>query len=239
MTDAHLKEIFTTASDEGKDKNGIIMALVTEGGLDVTVAVREYTKLAREAGLVLSPKERTDKINAQLDDWDGEWTDSTARKDLAESLADEYEISPATAMAHIKKYAEEHDIELPTVQRTSAEDMVAFVSECHEDGDDRATIVEKLQDEFGYTANSAASAYSRATRELGIATGRSGPKADISAVVTFIRENANLPKKDAVAKMVEELGYAESTAATFFTYLNFAKEYARQEMEAAGMSQAA
>jgi len=231
-----LKEVFNTALSNGADKNGLIMALVNEGGLDVTVAVREYTKLAREAGIVLSPADRTSKINADLDthlENDGDIVASGARKELAENLADTYEVSTATAVAHIKKYAEDKGIELPSVQRTSAEDMVAFVNECIESEDDRATVVEKLQDEFGYTSNSAASAYSRATRELGISTGGSGPKANISEVVAFIRNNEGMAKKDAVVKMHEELGYAESTAGTFYTYLNFAKEYSRQELEAA------
>ena len=231
-----LKEVFNTALSNGADKNGLIMALVNEGGLDVTVAVREYTKLAREAGIVLSPADRTSKINADLDthlENGGDIVASGARKELAENLADTYEVSTATAVAHIKKYAEDKGIELPSVQRTSAEDMVAFVNECIESEDDRATVVEKLQDEFGYTPNSAASAYSRATRELGISTGGSGPKANISEVVSFIRNNEGMAKKDAVVKMHEELGYAESTAGTFYTYLNFAKEYSRQELEAA------
>jgi len=233
---SELKEIFDLALEDGADKNGLIMALVNDGGLDVTVAVREYTKLAREAGIVLSPADRTAKINVEIDahlEEDGDIIASGARKELAENLADTYEVSVATAIAHIKKYAEDKGIELPSVQRTSAEDMVAFVDECIKSEDDRATVVEKLQDEFGYTPNSAASAYSRATRELGISTGGSGPKANISEVVSFIRTNEGMAKKDAVALMHEELGYAESTAGTFYTYLNFAKEYSRQEMEAA------
>ena len=231
-----LKEIFETALSSGADKNGLIMALVTEGNLDVTVAVREYNKLARETGLVLAPAERTAKINDELADWlanGGDLVDSTTRKELAENLADKYEVSQATSVAHIKKYAEDNGIELPSVQRTSAEDMIAFVGTCVEEGDDRATVVEKLQDEFGYTVNSSASAYSRAARELGISTGGSGPKANISEVDSFIRGNEGMAKKDAVKKMHEELGYAESTAGTFYTYLNFAKEYSRQELEAA------
>lgn len=230
MTDTNLNEIFEANKDKGKDE--IIMALHTQGGLNIMQAVREYNKLAKDAGLILGAKERTEKVNEILNSFDEAMLqDNESRKEIIERIADEFDVSTVTAYQHVKKYCEENDIELPTVQRTSLEDMVAFVKDKLDEKMERSEVVKALQDEMGYTANSAASAFSRATRELGLSTGRAGPKADISDVVAFMRENRALPRKAAVAKMVEELGYAESTANAFYTYQSMAEEWARQETE--------
>ena len=58
MSEVNLQEILDAKISEGK--NATIMALAN-AGLDVTVAVREYNKMAREAGLILSAKERAEK----------------------------------------------------------------------------------------------------------------------------------------------------------------------------------
>ena len=229
-----IKTIFDNCVEQGMDKNATIMALAQEGGLDITKAVREYNSLARDAGLIMSTKERNEKINEFLSEVDPEdIQEAESRKELVNQIADDYDLSTASAAQHIKKFAEANEIELPTVQRTSLEDMVQFVKEQLDAGLERADVVAALQEEMGYTANSAASAYSRATRELGLSSGGSGAKAPIDEVVKFIRDNLELPRKQAVIKMCEEFGYAESTANSFYIYLNFAQEYSRQEMEEA------
>ena len=106
--------------------------------------------------------------------------------------------------------------------------MVQFVKELLESGKDRKEVVQELQNEMGYTANSAASAYSRATRELGLSQGRVSNTVPLSELVTFIRTNKALPRKKLAKLMSQELGYAESTANSFLTYVNFAEEWAKQ-----------
>ena len=230
--DTQYKEVFDANIESGKD--AVIMALHSECKLPITTAVRTYTQLARSAGVVLDTKARTDRINAVLIEQDPASLQTVeGRKELIEQFADEFDISTATAAQHIKKFCDENDIELPTVQRTSLEDMVAFVKDKLDEGSTRSEVVEALQEEMGYTANTAASAYSRATRELGLSTGRTGPKASIADVVTFMRNNLDLGRKAAAKKMHDEIGYAEATAMAFYTYLPLAQEYARQELEAA------
>ena len=121
---------------------------------------------------------------------------------------------------------------LPSQNRNSLEDMVKFVEELIGADKKRPEIVEALQNEMGYTANSAASAYSRATRELGISTGRVGTSVPLSELVEYVRANQGMPRKDLVQAMHNDLGYAESTANSFLTYVNFAKEWAKQEIAA-------
>lgn len=231
---SELKEIFDACTEAGDDKNATIMKLATDGGIDITAAVREYNKLAREAGLILSVSDRTEKINEMLADIDeGTFADADARRELAETIATDYDVSMATATAHIRKFAEEQGIELPSANRNTIEDLLAYVKEAVDNGKNRNEVVEGLQSDMGYTKNSAASAWSRASRELGIATGAAGARVPLEDTVAVIREVEHLSRKEAVAELCDRLGYAESTANSFFTYLNFAKEYARQEADSA------
>jgi len=224
---AELTELFQAALEADLDKNATIMKLATEGGVDITQAVREYQKLARGAGITLGAKERTKKVDEMLEDAD--LTDSDVRKEMLTLIADTFDVSEATAGAHIRKYAEEAGVELPSQNRNSLVDMVKFVSELIGADKSRTEVVEALQNEMGYTANSAAAAYSRATRELGISTGRVGNSVPLSELVSYIRENITMQRKDLVQAMHNDLGYAESTANAFLTYVNFAKEWAQQE----------
>lgn len=241
MTEANsIVAIFERLLSEGKDKNQIILGLVSEGSLDVTTAVREYNSLAKRFGLVMDSKERTAKINEFLAQQDPNLiTNSETRRELCEQLQIDYDLSYATAYQHIRKYCESAGIELPSATRNSFEDVLKFIKDAFEQEWDRDKIIQGLTDELGYTKNSANSAYSRATRELGLATGNAGPKAELSEVVAHIRKHEHLPKKEAVRKLCEDLGYAESTANSFYVYLNFAKEYSKQEMEAANAKTAA
>jgi len=227
-----LKEIFDACIEAGDDKNVTIMKLSTEGNIDITAAVREYTKLARESGLMLSVSERTDKINEYLASQDDSAiAEAESRRDIVDQIALDYDVSNATATAHVRKYAEEAGIDLPQANRNTFEDLVAYVQNGLDNGTERADILQGLQDEMGYTKNSAASAWSRVARHLGLSTG-GGTRVELSDTVAAIREVEDLPRKEAVAAICDRLGYAESTANSFFTYLNFAKEYARQEAEA-------
>lgn len=228
MSEKNIEALFNDCQSRDLDKNSTIMELATRGGLDVTQAVREYQKFAKNAGIVLGTKERTEKVNAMLADAD--LTNADVRKEMLTHIADTFDVSEATAGAHIRKYAEEAGIELPSQNRNSLEDMVKFVEELISADKSRAEVVEALQNEMGYTANSAASAYSRATRELGISTGRVGTSVPLSELVTYVRENQTMARKDLVQAMHNDLGYAESTANSFLTYVNFAKEWAKQEM---------
>jgi transposase len=231
---AELTAIFNEARDEHNgDKDQIILALVQKGGITVTQAVREYQKLAKDAGIILGAKERTEKVNEMLADED--LADAEVRKELIQKIQEDFDVSAATAGAHIRKYAEDTGIELPSQQRHSLEDMVKFVEELHSAGKSRSDIVDALQEEMGYTANSAASAYSRATRELGISTGRVGATVPLEETVAFLRANQSMSRKALAEKMSEELGYAESTAGSFITYINMAKQWAAQELAERGI----
>ena len=228
--DNKLQALFNDCVERKLDKNATIMELATRGGLDVTQAVREYQRMAKGAGIVLGTKERTEKVNEMLADAD--LADPDVRREMLTHIADTFDVSEATAGAHIRKYAEESGIVLPSQNRNSLEDMVKFVEELIGADKKRPEIVEALQNEMGYTANSAASAYSRATRELGISTGRVGTSVPLSELVEYVRANQGMPRKDLVQAMHNDLGYAESTANSFLTYVNFAKEWAKQEIAA-------
>lgn len=227
-TEQNVLDYFNEQVAAGKSKDDIIMGLVAKHGLDIVSAVRKYQTLARNTGLVLGAVERTKQVNEYLEGYD--LSDAAVRRECLQDIADKFEVSTATAGAHIRSFAEANGIELPSQNRNTLEDMVKFVQEQLDADKSRAEVVESLQDEMGYTANSAASAYSRATRELGINSGRVGNTVPLTELVAFVRANQRLSRKALVTAMHEELGYAESTANSFLTYVNFAKEWTAQEI---------
>jgi hypothetical protein len=87
---------------------------------------------------------------------------------------------------------------------------------------------------MGYSANSAASSYSRAMKELGLSSSRSSANVPIDELVSYVREHQGMQRKDLAEAIARDLGYSVVTANAFLTYVNFAKEWARQEMEAHG-----
>ena len=220
------QEIFKQAVDQGKNKNEIILLLMAEHGGDITLAFREYGKLARENGLIMAPKARSEKVNEILATWAGDWSDSEQRADIAQKIADQFDISVATATQHLRDYAEKNNIEVPVNQRTSLEDLVKFVQADIAAGIERSITTEKLANEFGYTPNSAASAYSRVLAELGQTSARQ--RMPVAELVAIVKKYIGLDKKEAAAKIAEESGYSEATSAQFLTYVPFAEEWLKQ-----------
>lgn len=228
-----LGTIFNAAVAEGKDKNAIILALSNQLNGNITQAVREYTRLVRENGLVMAPKERTAKIEQMLADKHADLLDTDKRSELATVIADEFDISTATAMQHIRDICNAKGIEIPSISRTSLEDLTKFVKDALDAGTERADIIKNLSATFGYTENSAASALSRATKELGLSAGRLGPKVPMAELVSLIRENLNKGKKEAIKIVATATGYSESTIGAYYQYLPFAEEWSKQESLAA------
>lgn len=151
---SEFKQLFDESVEAGLDKNGILMALITDGGLDVAAAVREYNQLARDAGMVLTTEQKKAKINEVLEDV------SLDTKDDIESARDELmdimDVAPSTAMNYIKEFAKERDIELPVAQRkilATKEQVVAFLLDNSEST--KAELSQGLMDEFGYSKGTA------------------------------------------------------------------------------------
>lgn len=229
MSKATLKEIFEAALEEDLSKNEIIERLYKEGNIDITLAVREYTKLAREAGIVLTSKERREKINETLEGYVDSLADSEVRSSLAEQFSSEYDIAIPTAAQHIRDFCEEKGIELPTVQRTPFKDIIAFVQKARDEGEERADTVKRMAEQFNFTENSAASAYSKVLKELGLSQ-TSAVKVSLKELVHVIRANLNKPKADAIKIVSEATGYSETTTKQFFSQIPFAKEWLKQQM---------
>lgn len=148
------KEIFDRAVEEGLDKNGILMILITEGGLDVQAAVREYAALAREAGMTMSKEQRTVKIVEVLEESD--LSTKGGVDDARDQLMDSLDVAPSTASGYIRDFAEANDIELPTAARrsfASKEDVVGFLIANNEKK--RVELSAGLMEEFGYAKGSA------------------------------------------------------------------------------------
>lgn len=225
-------ELFKQLHSEGADKNTIIRRLaddVLEG--DITAAVREYNKHARALGLILSAKERTIKVNELLNSWiedeDLDLTDDDVRQSLVDRIVDEFDIMRPTASQHVREYAVEAGIELPTINRTPFADILKFITEQRDEGIERKDTCKAMSEKFGITEDSADSAYSRAMKELGLSASR-GAKCDIGVLVAAVREaRAEFPgdKASAVAKVAEVTGYSIATTKQWFNMIPFAEAW--------------
>lgn len=151
---SEFKELFDASVEAGLDKNGILMALITDGGLDVAAAVREYNQLARDAGMVMTTEQKKAKIAEVLSEVSLDTKDDVeqAKADLMDAL----DVAPTTAMSYIKDFAKENDIALPIAQRVikaTKEQVVAFLLE--NEGETKAKLSKGLQDEFDYSKGTA------------------------------------------------------------------------------------
>ena len=174
---------------------------------------------------------KIDELQATFDEWHEA---GISEDNIIVKLHEEHDLSYPAAVNRLRALKKGAGLTRPAGHKS--EEGRSFIQECHDSGDDRSVIIEKLQAAFGYTKNSAASTFSVQGGKLGIAGGGSfggGAKKPLNEVVAFARLNADKTRKDFVVAMSEELGYTESTAGAFYTYMGFAKEYARQEVEAA------
>ena len=154
MSEDNYKDIFDQAVSEGLDKNGVLMKLITDGGLDVTAAVREYNRLARESGLTMSKEQKEAKIQEILSEQSLETKEGV--DEAKDALVEALDVAPTTAMGYIKAFAEENDIELPVGQRktmASKPEVVAYLV-AHK-GEKKADMSKGLCEEFGYAKGTA------------------------------------------------------------------------------------
>lgn len=171
------------------------------------------------------------------DTFDGWHAEGVNEDDMIEMLHNDHELSYPGAVNKLRVLKK--GAGLTKARGHKSADVQAFIKECSEAGDERAEIIAKMIEKFGYTKHSAASTFSVQGSKLGLTGGGSfggGAKKPLSEVVAFARDHAGDKRADFASAMVEELGYTESTAGAFYTYLGFAREYAKQELEAAGIA---
>lgn len=231
-----LKSIFDKAVQENLDKDATLMKMV-QAGASITEAVTEYTRLAKEAGIIKTFEQRMEWLEEHLNE--DVVVDPTARKAFTEGYAKQLDISVATAQSDIRNWAVREGVTIVSASRHSLEELVKFVDRMLKEDASRQEILNALQDQMNYTESSAVGAYSRALKELGITPAGSGPKVPIDQLVYLIRSHEHLGPKDLVKKIMDTYGYEKSTASSFLSYLKFAKEHTRQEMLAANSKEAA
>ncbi|RKX65620.1 MAG: hypothetical protein DRP42_04475 [Tenericutes bacterium] len=154
MTDQTAKEIFDAGIEQGDNKNTIVTEMILKGGLDVTVALREYMAFARDSGLILSREEKDKSIVEVLHEADLKTKEGVEA--ARDALTAELDVAPSTAMNYIRAFAKENDLELPIGQRktfATKEEVVAFIIENQESS--RSDISKGLIAEFGYAKGTA------------------------------------------------------------------------------------
>jgi len=161
------------------------------------------------------------------------WIDEGIEEDeIIMKLHKEHNLSLPSAVSRFRKLKSQAGLTSPRGHKS--EDVQAFIQERVDAGDERAVIIEAMVEKFGYTKNSAASTFSTQGKKLGL-TGEGGAsvRVPMEKTVAFLRANKDLKKQELVAKMSEELGYAQSTCGAFYTYIPMAEEWAKQELAAA------
>lgn len=180
---------------------------------------------AVETEEVAAAPEKTDPL---LETFMGWVNDGVEEDEIIMKLHQEHDLTLPSAVSRYRKLKSQGGL---TKERGhKSEDVRNFMKEKHEAGMSRSEIIEAMVEEFGYTKNSAASTFSTQGKELGL-TGEGGVsvRVPMEQTVAFLRANQGLKKQELVAKMAEELGYAESTCGAFYTYIPMAVEWARQE----------
>lgn len=123
-----VEALFKEGVANGLDKNAIVKSFILDADLEVDEALREYNKLAREAGMTLSNEEKKEKQKEVLEAAD--LTTEEGVEDAILELGKAIDIAPSTAMGRIREYAKENGIELPGGERgqiASRKDVVAFL----------------------------------------------------------------------------------------------------------------
>lgn len=160
------------------------------------------------------------------------WIDEGVEEDdIIMKLHQDHGLSLPSAVSRFRKLKGQAGLTSPRGHKS--EDVQAFIQEQVDAGNARADIIEAMVEKFGYTKNSAASTFSTQGKKLGL-TGEGGAsvRVPMEKTVAFLRANKDLKKQELVAKMSEELGYAQSTCGAFYTYIPMAEEWAKQEAEA-------
>lgn len=174
---------------------------------------------------------KVDELQGNFDEWH---TAGMSEDDIIEKLHTDHELSYPGAVNRLRVLKKGAGLTRP--KGAKSEDVRIFIQTCHDEGNERPAIIEKLVEKYGYTKKSAASTFSVQGGKLGLAGGGSfggGAKKPLAEVVSWVRANADKKRADFSAAMATELGYTPSTAGAFYTYLAFAKEYASQEVAAA------
>lgn len=171
--------------------------------------------------------EKTDDLLATFESWIAE---GVSEDDIIVKLHEEHDMSFPAAVNRFRKLKSQAGLTSP--RGNKSEEVLAYIKEQHEAGIERSDIIASMVEKFGYTPKSAASTFSVQGKKLGITgEGTAGAKVPLEDVVKFLRDNDGMDKQDLLAKMQDELGYAESTCNAFYIYIPMAKEWARQEAD--------
>lgn len=172
--------------------------------------------------------EKPEKPDELLPTFQGWIEDGVTEDDIIVKLHEEHGLSYPSAVAKFRKLKSQAG--LTSSRGNKSEDVIAFIKSKHKEGVSRKDIISAMVEEFGYTDKSAASTFSVQGKKLGITgEGGVGNRVPISDTVAFLRANKDMPKQELLAKMQEELGYAESTCNAFYIYIPMAVEWSAQE----------
>jgi hypothetical protein len=122
-----IKALFDKLVAEGKEKNDILTAMI-KAGVEVVAAVREYSKLAREAGLTMTTEQKAAKVEEVLATID--WETEDAFKVASAAVSEAIDVAPSTADGKVRAWCSDKGIVLSGAradQIMSRTDVVALL----------------------------------------------------------------------------------------------------------------
>jgi len=214
---------------KGMDEDAIIEALAKSAGLSIMKAVGAYKKFQKDAGLILSKEERTQKITDTIKPFT-DMKKKTVDVDKAiEAVSVELDVSVSSAKGHVRRYCKAQGIEMPTRSVMSEEDLAPYIDavvKAKEAKEKKVDTIAGLVKAHKLDEKTAKRIYGRVCKLKGLTAARAS--VDNGPIIAFLKKNGKvLVTKD---KFVEALtanfkDLAPSTARGLWKMYQFAIDF--------------
>jgi len=214
---------------KGMNEDDIIEALAKNAGLSIMKAVSAYKKFQKEAGLVMSKEERTQKITDTIAPFVDKKTKTVDLEKALAAVAAELDVTESSAKGHIRRYCKAEGIEMPTRTVMSEDDLkpyIASVEKAKKAGEKKADTVAGLMNGFKLDEKAAKRIYSRVCKLKGLTSARAS--LDNGPVIEFLKKNAaKFTSKDKFVEMMQKnfKEMAPSTARSYWKLYQFTLEF--------------
>lgn len=220
---------------DGKTKNEILTDLVQNAGLDLAAAAKVYNEAATEGGYRVSNEEKASAVAEVFQKHNTE--NGFDRAAATDELMAAVKITKLAAEGHLRKAAEAAGVEWPKAARQGRDHaaIAHAVKVWHDEGATEESIKAGLMQHYNFTEKGVEAAYRKYGKAAGFIEARAG--GDRAGAVQFMFDNQELPRKEWIAKMIEELSCSKATAETRYSIFLYAQDYAK--LSAAAQVQAA
>lgn len=214
---------------KGMEEDAIIEALAKNAGLSIMKAVGAYKKFQKDAGLILTKEERTQKITDTIKPFtDAKKKTIDVDKAIA-AVATELDVSPSSAKGHVRRYCKANGIEMPTRSVMSEEDLAPYIDtvvKAKETGEKKVDTIAGLVKKFKLDDKTAKRIYARVCKLKGLTAARAS--VDTGPIIEFLKKNGKtlVTKEKFVTALTKEFkDLAPSAARGLWKMYQFAIDF--------------